>query len=392
MKKILKKTIVRLNLIKTCSVFFYIFRLIPIKKNKIVFVNFSGKGYGDNPKYILNYLNNRQNENIDYVWLTSNLNDKRFPKNVRRVKMFSIKSFFELATAKVWINNSRFDQFVIKRKGQFYIQTWHGGLALKKIEYDAEEKMSEYYKKVMKNDNKMIDLMLSNSTFCTNMYKRGFKYNGDILEVGSPRNDILINENSEIKNNICQKYRIDKNEKILLYAPTFRKNYDNNPYDIDFNLLKKILSETTGYKWNILIRLHPQISDASKYIKDISNYIDVTTYNDIQELIYSCDMLITDYSSTMFEAMIANKPVIIYANDISNYNNERGMYFDFSNLPFPLTKNNDELKQCIQNIKFDSIIEKYNLFKKNIGLNESGNASKIVGDLILNILRGEKNE
>ena len=90
-----------------------------------------GKGYGDNPKYILEYLN-QQKQKIDFVWLTSNSNNTKFPKNIRTVKIFSIKSFFELATAKVWINNSRFDQFVIKRKEQFYIQTWHGGLALKK--------------------------------------------------------------------------------------------------------------------------------------------------------------------------------------------------------------------------------------------------------------------
>lgn len=350
-----------------------------------------GKGYGDNPKYILEYLN-QQKQKIDFVWLTSNSNNTKFPKNIRTVKIFSIKSFFELATAKVWINNSRFDQFVIKRKEQFYIQTWHGGLALKKIEYDAEEKMSEYYKKVMKNDNKMIDIMLSNSKFCTEMYRRGFKYNGNILEVGSPRNDILINKNIEIKNNICEKYKINKKEKILLYAPTFRKKYDKNPYDIDFDLLKKTLLKKTGYKWNILIKLHPRISDATRYINNIENYIDVTGYSDMQELISSCDMLITDYSSTMFETMITNKPVILYANDIENYMNERGMYFKFKELPFPLTRNNYELEQCIKKVDFNDITKKYNDFKEKIGLNESGEASKIIGDKIIEILKGEKNE
>ena len=193
--------------------------------------------------------------------------------NTRLLNLFSIKSFFELATAKVWINNSRFDQFVIKRRGQFYIQTWHGGLALKKIEYDAEDKMSEYYKKVMKNDNNMIDIMLSNSKFCTEMYRRGFRYNGNIMEIGSPRNDILINKNIEIENSIYKKYKINRKEKILLYAPTFRNKYDKNPYDIDFDLLEKLLLKKTGNEWKILIKLHPRISDATKYIKNIKKFL-----------------------------------------------------------------------------------------------------------------------
>lgn len=391
MKKFFKKIIVKFNLIKILSIFFYIFKIFPISKKKIVFINFSGKGYGDNPKYIYDYIN-MKNKDLDYVWLVADLKDENFPLNIRKVKMFSIKSFFELATAQIWINNSRFDQFVIKRKKQYYIQTWHGGLALKKIEYDAENKLSNYYKKVMKNDNRMINLMLSNSKFCTNMYRNGFKYKGNILEVGSPRNDILINKKIKFKEGICKKYEIDFKDKIILYAPTFRRSYENNPYDINLDLLRDELIKKTGKKWNVLIKLHPRISDASKYIKNINEYTDVTLYNDIQELICSSDLVITDYSSTMFESMIAKKPVILYANDIKNYKEERGIYFKFEELPFPLVKNNEELKKCIEKIDFNNILKKYENFKNKVGLKETGQASKIIGDKILNIIEGEIDE
>lgn len=376
----MKKIIVRLNLIKLLSVFFYIFRIFPIKKNKIVFVNFSGKGFGDNAKYIYNELN-KQNEKYDFVWLVRGDNYKDIPTNIRTVKIFSILSFYELATAKIWINNSRFDQFVVKRKNQFYIQTWHGGLALKKIEYDAEDKLSQYYKKVMKNDNKMIDLMISNSTFCTNMYKNGFKYSGEILEKGSPRNDILINNNYEIIKKVKLKYGIT-DEKVLLYAPTFRNDYKNNPYDIDFENLINKLEKVTNQKWKVMIKLHPRITDASKYIDNINKFINVTSYSDIQELINLCDLLITDYSSTMFEAMIAKKPVIIYANDFESYNNERGVYFNFKELPFPLSQNNKQLYEIIEKFNYNCFLDNYIKFSKVVGLNETGTASLEIANII----------
>ncbi len=380
MKNTIKKLLVKLNITNIPSIFFYVFRIFPIKKNKIVFVNFSGKGYGDNPKYIAEEILKDKKE-YQLVWLTKNFSDASFPKEIKRIKMFSIKSFYELATAKIWINNSRFDQFVVKRKKQFYIQTWHGGLALKRIEYDAEDKLSEYYRKVMKKDNRNINLMLSNSDFCTNMYKKGFKYHGRILEVGSPRNDILVNKQEELKSKIIDFYNI-KEEKILLYAPTFRKSYDKNPYDIDFIKLKQKLEENTNKTWRIMIRLHPRIADATNLINGPKELINASNYSDIQELIASCDLLITDYSSTMFEAMIANKPVMLYTNDIENYKKERGTYFKLEELPFPITQNNQEIFEVLKNSNLEKIKEQYNIFKEKVGLKETGQASKRVVTII----------
>lgn len=381
MKKMIKKFIVKLNIPRIPCILIYLFRIFPINNNKIVFVNFSGKGYGDSPKYIAEALI-VENKKYDLVWLVNDINNKSFPKNIRKVKMFSVKSLFELATAKYWINNSRFDIFVAKRKNQIYIQTWHGGLALKKIEYDAYDKLSDYYKKVMDNDNKMIDYMVSNSDFCTNMYRNGFKYNGNIIECGTPRNDILVNE-EKIK--MVKKYMKKifnlTNEKVLLYVPTFRNNYEQNPYDIDFDLLKNNLESITNEKWKIFIRLHPRINNPEKYIKSINKYENVTKYNDIQELICLSDLVITDYSSTMFEAMIANKKVIIYANDIEKYNDDRGMYFNLNDLPFKIAHNNIELINIIKSYN-DISNSHYKEFTLRVGLKESGNSCEEVVKII----------
>ena len=168
----IKKIIIRLNLVNLLSLPLLIFRLCGIKRNKIVFSNYSGQGFGDNAKYIYQHLPAAK---VDVCWLVT----KRYaniPHEIRQVKIGSIAYFYHLATAKIWVNNMRFDQYVKKSKRQYYIQTWHGDLQLKKIEYDAIDKMVEYYKKCMKNDTRMTDLMISNSEHFTTICRRAFRF------------------------------------------------------------------------------------------------------------------------------------------------------------------------------------------------------------------------
>ena len=366
MKKIngaIKKIIVKLNIVNILSIPLYIFRIFPIKNNRILFENFTGKGYADSPKSIAENLIN-SNDDYELYWvIKDNKFKKEFPSKIKAIKLYSLKYFYIMATAKVWVSNSRFDQYVIKRKQQFYIQTWHGGLGMKKIEYDAEDKLSEYYKKVMKKDNKNMNLMVSNSDSCTELYRRSFRYTGDILEVGTPRNDVLINNKEELSKKARKLLNIDKDINILLYAPTFRLDYSKNPYDINFEKLKRVLENKTKNEWIILVKLHPRINNSDELLGKYKNYItDVTNYSDIQELICACDMLITDYSSTEMEAMIADKPVVIYANDVKDYIDERGFSLGFDEIPFKLTENNDELTNYIEKVNFDDIKKEYSIF------------------------------
>lgn len=377
---ILKSIIYRTGIL---SLPFYIFRLFPINKNKIICSNFYGKGYGDSQRYIIDELLKRNNKKYDIVWVIQNENITGFPKEVRTVKINSLKYIYELVTAKVWIFNTRKNIIVKKRKNQFYIQTWHGGIALKKIEKDAIDKLDKNYINQAKEDSKDIDLLVSNGKFCTDMYKRAFWYDKEIIECGLPRNDILVNgDRQKIKKIVKDFFGIKDNENIILYAPTFRNEYINNPYDIDFNNVIKVLKQITNEDWKVLIRLHPGQKNPEKYVKFSENIINAFKYKDIQELILSSNILITDYSSTMFEAMIANIIVVLYANDIDNYRNERGMYFEFEELPFKLTRNNKELLEVLSNIDFSKIQNNYKNFKDRIGLIENGNASGKICDII----------
>ena len=243
---------------------FYLFRIFRIKKNKIVFVSYLGKGYGDNGKYIAEELLSRKKD-LDIVWLCRDMNSE-FPDGIRKVKYNSLRSVYELATARVWVDNKRKPIYVRKRAGQYYIMTWHADSVLKKVEKDAETKLPSYYVEAAKNDSKMADLFLSSCAWETRLYRNAFWYKGEIMEEGYPRQDILFNYDENTVNKIKAEIGISSNTKIVMYAPTFRKNMTSKDLDIYSIDWKKMLSEFEhrfGGKWVGMIRLHPNVAKLS---------------------------------------------------------------------------------------------------------------------------------
>lgn len=365
----------------------YFFNLFPIEKNSIFVSNYNGKGYGDSAKPIIEELNKKNNKYRIY-WLVENIKDIKpndFPKNIIPVQKDSLNYFFHICTSSVWLDNRRPIIELNKRKKQFYIQLWHGGIALKKIEKDAEKSLKKRYVRAAKKDSKKINIMISNSKFCTKLYKTSFWYNGVIKEYGLPRNDILINKenHTNITDKVKKHFNIDKNEKILLYAPTFRKDLSIKAYNVDFKKLEQILEKKYKTKWRILVKLHPNIDEQkANQLLVTKKMINASKYSDMQELMIASDILISDYSSVMFEFSFMDKPVFLYANDINDYVDDRGFYFDLNNLPYKLSTNNEELFNAINQFNKDDYLKVLHSFFNQIGLKESGQASKkIVEDI-----------
>ncbi|MDV4150404.1 CDP-glycerol glycerophosphotransferase family protein [Clostridium sp. AL.422] len=378
----IKKIKTRLKIILD-EILFYLFRIFPIKSNKIVFSNFIGRGYGDNPKYIAEEII-KQNLNYDMVWLVDKeIGDvKTIPSEIRVVEYGTFKAIYELATAGIWIDNVRKSEYIRKRKNQYYIQTWHGGLGIKKIEGDVEEALSKGYLNMAKKDSKMIDLMISNSTYLTDLYKRAFWYDGEILECGCPKNDILFNYNKNISEKVHKYYGVSKDKKILLYVPTFRVDGSTDCYNIDFKSVLGTLKEKTKSEWVAIIRLHPNLIDKVDFISYDENIINGTLYPDMVELAIASDALISDYSSCVFDSEMLGIPTFIYASDKESYMNDRGFYFQLEELPFLIAEDNEQLMNNI--INFD--MEKYKLkieeFHNKVGLKESGKAAKLIVEKI----------
>lgn len=362
---------------------FYLFRIFPIQKKLVVICNVWG--IGDNAKYILHELiEEKQKENLDseIVFITNHPSRYQDINFVKVKKTNSISAVYSLVRARVWVDNNRKENFTRKRNGQYYIQTWHGGIALKKIEKDYEEVLGKAYVKNAKKDSAMTDLYISNSNFCTNMYKNSFWYDGEILECGSPRNDIIIKDSDMIKEKARRNLGITKDVKLAIYAPTYRDSEDMSPYELDHEGLRNSLEERFGGTFVLAVRLHPLISSRSDKLTYGDRVINASNYPDLYELMVLADVMITDYSNIMFEFSYLRKPVFLYAKDVKSYEEERGFYFKYENLPYPIATSQTELLSQIVNYDNERITTLVDKFFEGIQLYESGYASKQVVEVI----------
>lgn len=386
----------RLRLARKQARQFYYCRKYPINPKKIVFTTIEGTtGFSCNPKYIaLEILRRRQD--LDLVWLVDDM-AKEFPTGIRKVRNTLQNRAYELSTAAVWVDNSRKQLECRKRPGQFYLQTWHAGLALKPIGIERGKSFSRIAYLVSKHDSNLIDYALSNSEYYeTELMPRGWLYGGDALRLGFPRCDILVNKNDEQRRAIKEKYGIQADEKIVLYAPTFRGGSQNtiraiysNEIGLDYETVVEKFEMYFGGKWNVFLRLHPQLT-ARKIKSHISDnkIIDVSQQDDMYDLLMCCDALITDYSCVSFDAMYMGIPIFLYVPDLKAYEVERGrLLWNLEDLPFPYALSEEMLYREICNFDDNVYLDKINKFTQMLGLKQPGDSSRLAVDFIESKLR-----
>jgi CDP-glycerol glycerophosphotransferase len=372
------------------SIPFYIFRIFPIRKNKITFCCIEGTtGYSCNPKYIAEELIKRR-EGYELVWLVNDTT-KNFPKEIKVVKNTLLNRAYHLTTSRIWIDNSRKQLECRKRKGQTYIQTWHAKLGFKPTCLDRGASFSKIAYLVSKHDSDMIDYWLSNSDWYDKTLPTGSLYEGKTLRSGSPRCDILVNDIPEARAKIRQQYNLPPNAKILMYAPTFRGGSQGTDRTIaasqgfpDYKRLKQSLENRFGCEWYIFLRLHPQLVARNLDIGlDNSAIVDISRADDMYEILAGCDAFMTDYSSAAFDAAVMRIPIFLYADDYTEYEGERGkLLWDLRKLPFPLALTNDELEKQILDFNETTYQEKLEHLFKDTGMIEDGQAAKRVVDEI----------
>lgn len=347
-----------------------LFRLLPIKKNRIVFMSYYGKHTNCNPYAIYEEIK-KNNLPFECVWVdnTQKLGDKS-------VKYKSISFYYYIRTAHFLIFNARPNFDIKKRKQQRYIQTWHSSLGFKMIEKDAENTLDKRYVQKAKKDSTYIDLLVSGCKFRTECFRRNFWYTGEIAEVGTPRNDVLFSQEKDLIAKVSKKeLGIKENTKIVLYAPTFR-NSDDLSYFTSLNvntLLSKLKNKFSG-DWVLVYRLHPNVNFDNAFPQGT---IDASKYKDMQALLLMADILLTDYSSVMFDFMLLNKPIFIYASDYEEYiSKERNVYFSINELPFDVCTTNELLESAIGEFNNERYCIRLQNFKNKIGSFECGLASQ----------------
>ncbi len=349
---------------------------LPVKKNRVVFCSYYGRGYSDNPKAIAQAMLD-MGTHAELVWLLKNEEDaKSLPRGIRPCPYDSPKRIWTLATARVWVDNCRkYDRF--KKKNQYYLQTWHG-FPLKRIEKDALDSLAPDFEKGAVKDSRHTDLLLSNSAHSTTVLRRAYWYDGAIGQYGSPRNDVFFTAQPQVREKVLHHFGLDADRKLLLYAPTFRADHSTDAYRIQMEQALKACEKRFGGLWTGLVRLHPNVAgqSAGLFLYDRDRILDATSYPDMQELLICADLLITDYSSSMFDYALSRRPCIQFALDLDCYRKDRNFYFPLDQLPFPLATTNGELEEKILHFDEETYLTQWDHFRSTQSFYEDGNASK----------------
>lgn len=375
------------------SSLFYALRIFPIQNKKIYVLNFFGKGYGDSPKYIIQYLIEHY-KGYDIVWCVKG--EHQFPSGIRTVNIDSywglVKSIYEQVTAKIWIDNSRKHVFEKKRKQQYYIQTWHGDIGVKKCQGDTIEKMPQDEITNSIHDSKMADLFVCGNEWMCGRYREAYWFHGEIATCGLPRRDIMYSIKEDQIKSIRMQLAIPCNAKLLLYVPTFRKEdiwggkLGGYVASFNWNEVLTAFQERFGGEWYGLMRLHPNAAKYSESLNLPTNVINVTDFSDVNELYCICDCCISDYSSSIFEFAVTGKPGFIFASDKNNYVYERGYYFSDEELPFSIGTDINELVANIRNFDTIKYQKRHKLFYQDtIRMYPEGHASEYLAKRIVEI-------
>lgn len=344
-------------------------------RDTVLFEAFSGKQVGDSPLEIALELQ-KSHPNLRLLWSVAKA-DLPIPNGMIGLLHGSPAWYKALATSKYLVNNANFPAYFRKRSGQTYLQTWHG-TPLKMIGNDIKtDRTSNVYQQTMKREASYWDYLISPSPFCGAIFPKAFGTKAKILELGYPRNDSLVNIKEDVRNRIRAKLGVnDPKLKLVLYAPTWRDSTRGAQGGWEsVNYLNENSKLPSGFK--LLYRGHSN-THASHQKQNSLNVIDVTFYPNIAELFIAADILITDYSSVMFDFSVTGKPMIFFAPDLEHYESDRGFYFDFrKSAPGPVILNSEDVIKALTDSQ-NVFTKKYDAWQKKFNPKDDGRAARRV--------------
>lgn len=350
-----------------------------IQNNKIVFISHLGKQYSCNPMYICKYLLENYPGKFEIVWAFNKPKQFSYLKEegITVVKKEGKSHLKHLMTAKVIVTNVDFYAYLPKVKGQIALDTWHGGGSYKTCGFaNAGNLKTRGMRRHLKKLYSKVNLYVSSSTVFTQQTIRQSRlFSGEVLEIGMPRNDILINRDCpDIIGKVRAHFGIDQDTKIALYAPTYRNKAELVEMEaLDVDRLREALKKRFGGEWCCLYRQHHFGKLENAHPEGVLSAVE---YPDMQELLYAADVLISDYSSCIWDFSLQYKPIFLYCPDLWRYQAVRDFYTPIDQWHFILAHDQDELDKKIR--EFDEAEYKKGilLHHQELGITESGQATK----------------
>lgn len=364
-------------------------RLLPIRKNRVLLINNLSHKYAGNPKYVAEYLMAHYGDKLELVISVKQPEayDHLRQRGFCVVKFNSLQYFIKAMTSKVFLTNSGGYSYLPLRKSQYAINTWHGGAAYKKCGIDMYSN-SKTFRADLKLQAKQTSAFMSTCSRFTEEFSRALIIPKEVFwGVGMPRNDMLIHPDENLRRQVRQKIGLAEDEKLILFAPTYRKVDDNYfrdsiaiNYGLDSDLVVKAMTQRFGGKWRFAVRYHPNV--VNRQDMQGENALDLTDYEDMQELLLAADAMINDFSSSLWDYMLTGKPCFLFATDLEHYIATTEVYTPVSQWPYPQAVNNDQLEKNI--LEFDA--EKYTRdcqqHYADLGGCETGEATKLVSQRI----------
>lgn len=342
-------------------------RLKGVQKKTVLFTSFKGRSCTDSPRFISDALHALRPD-IDIVWQAAD--PASAPDYARTVKPRSLGVLTELATARCFVDNFNRPIYLEKYPGQLYVQTWHGDRGFKKVLYDMDDGLAY-------PDGSQIDLAVSGSRFGTQVYRTAFRYPGEVMEIGMPRNDMLVSGNPGLAKAVRRWLSIPENTKVMLYAPTFRDATAGKSQQAGFDIAKALtaLEKGTGETWLCLTRAHDLNRGIDAAASD--KIRDVTAHPEMAELLLISDLLITDYSSSAGDFALTGRPAILYQPDLDQFiGSDRSMYFDIRKSPFLRAESEEALTGMLQNLR--RLPDQSRAILEFYGANETGKSAQAV--------------
>lgn len=336
----------------------------------MLFSSFGGRKYNDSPKVIFESLrDDKRFAGYRFVWAFEKPEEYCI-KGAECIRIDTWKYFKTALQARVWITSVNIERGLrFKKKNTIYINTWHGA-GTKKIG-NACSGRKDY-------DFSNVNIMLVQSMFEKEIFLRDFQCNPDAIRmIGFPRNDELFSVTDEDVSLYRQYLQIPEGKKVILYAPTWRDSKNGGiSYDfcppIDIEKWRKRLSN----EYVVLFRMHTFTTNFNMVFDDFA--IDVSDYDNLNHVLSISDVVITDYSTIVYDCAVARKPFICFGFDYDAYKEERGFYFDLNEeYPGGVLKTEDEVLDRIVELRSGIDKERFDAFREKY-ICAGGNATEVV--------------
>lgn len=355
---------------------------LPVKKNRVMVYIHDRKGFTCNPKYIVKKLHELYGDKLEIIWSTMHPETcQEIQKlGIQVIKSNSFEQFKLYLRSRFFITNDAFPTWALHRANQKWMNTWHAGMNYKHIGYDYLAPMSPLATKIFRIKNRQPDFYLSGSAFFTEDTSKSFRMDSKVfVPTGLPRNDVFFEDHTEINRKIRNMYHIDENARLAIFAPTFRRGMKSDTFGMNFEEVRQALSQRFGGEWTILFRNHNFVRSKQTY----AGAVDVSGYHDMQELMCVSDVLISDYSSCLYDFIMTKKPAFVYATDLDYYvNHDRAFAYPIEKWPYPIAKSNEDLVSNITGFDQQLYLNKVADHLQDAGAYDNGTASQQAAEII----------